>query len=119
MKISYDPNYDIMYLRFCDGKIVDTVEVEANILIDYGPQGEIMGIEIIDASTLAKATPLHEICDNMALEKTTEKEEKVFKSAQVQRIWGSALKYLPELLEELKGVKSDEKSKNSLDIPSK
>jgi uncharacterized protein YuzE len=50
-----------MYLRFCDGKIVDTVEVEANILIDYGPQGEIMGIEIIDASTLTKADPLHEI----------------------------------------------------------
>ncbi len=52
----------------------------------------------------------------MALERTTEKEEKVFKSAKVQRIWGSALKYLPELLEELKRVKSDEKSKNSLDL---
>ncbi|MCX6677864.1 MAG: DUF2283 domain-containing protein [Methanothrix sp.] len=51
MKISYDLNYDVMYLKFCDGKIVDTVEVEANILIDCGPQGEIMGIEIIDAST--------------------------------------------------------------------
>jgi uncharacterized protein YuzE len=61
MKITYDPNYDVMYLKFCDGKIVDTVEVEANILIDYGPQGEIMGIEIIDASTLTKANPLHEI----------------------------------------------------------
>lgn len=38
-----------------------------------------------------------------------EKEKKAFKSAKVQRIWGSALKYLPELLEELKRVKSDEK----------
>jgi uncharacterized protein YuzE len=61
MKISYDPNYDVMYLKFCEGKIVDTIEVEANILIDYGSQGEIMGIEIIDASTLTKANPLHEI----------------------------------------------------------
>jgi uncharacterized protein YuzE len=51
----------LCYLKFCEGKIVDTVEVEANILIDYGPQGEIMGIEIIDASTLTKANPLHEI----------------------------------------------------------
>ena len=106
MKISYDPNYDVMYLKFCEGKIVDTVEVEANILIDYGPQGEIMGIEIIDASTLTKANSLHEI---VILEKTTRKEEKVFKSANVQRIWGRSLKYLPELLEELKWVKSDEK----------
>jgi uncharacterized protein YuzE len=61
MNISYDPNYDVMYLKFCDGKIVDTIEVEANVLIDYGPQGEIMGIEIIDASKLTKANPLHEI----------------------------------------------------------
>lgn len=45
----------------------------------------------------------------MTLEKVMEKEEKGFKSVKVQRIWGSALKYLPELLEELKGVKSDEK----------
>ena len=50
------------------------------------------------------------------MEKTTGKEEKVFKSAKVQRIWGIALKYLPELMEELKGVKSDEKSKHSLDL---
>ncbi|MCX6719331.1 MAG: hypothetical protein NTZ38_03085 [Candidatus Taylorbacteria bacterium] len=43
------------------------------------------------------------------MEKTTGKKEKVFKSAKVQRIWGSSLKHLPELLEELKWVKSDEK----------
>ena len=61
MNISYEPNYDVMYLKFSDGKIVDTIEVEANVLIDYGPQGEIMGIEIIDASKLIKANPLHEI----------------------------------------------------------
>lgn len=61
MNISYDPNYDVMYLKFSEGKIVDTIEVEANVLIDYGPQGEIMGIEIIDASKLIKANPLNEI----------------------------------------------------------
>lgn len=61
MNISYDPNYDVMYLKFSDGKIVDTIEVEANVLIDYGLQGEIMGIEIIDASKLIKANPLNEI----------------------------------------------------------
>jgi uncharacterized protein YuzE len=61
MNISYDPNYDVMYLKFSEGKIVDTIEVEANVLIDYGPQGEIMGIEIIDASKLIRANPLNEI----------------------------------------------------------
>jgi len=61
MNISYDPNYDVMYLKFSEGKIVDTIEVEANVIIDYGPQGEIMGIEIIDASKLIRANPLNEI----------------------------------------------------------
>jgi uncharacterized protein YuzE len=61
MKISYDPKYDVMYLKFSDGRITDTVEVAANILIDYGEQGEIMGIEIMEASTLMKANPLQEI----------------------------------------------------------
>ncbi len=50
------------------------------------------------------------------LKKVMEKEKKAFKSAKVRRIWGSALKYLPELLEELKGVKSDEQSQDSLDL---
>ncbi|MFV9677437.1 MAG: hypothetical protein ACNYVW_07295 [Methanosarcinales archaeon] len=52
----------------------------------------------------------------MALEKVMEKGEKAFKSEKVQKIWGSALKYLPELLDELKKIKSDEKSKNSRDL---
>ena len=50
--------------QFSDGKIADTVEVAANILIDYGEQAEIVGIEIIDASTLMKANPLQEIIVN-------------------------------------------------------
>lgn len=41
MRISYDPKYDIMYLKFIDGKVADTIEVEANILIDYGERGEV------------------------------------------------------------------------------
>ena len=49
MKISYDPKYDVMYLKLTDGKVVDTIEVEKNVLIDYGDQGEMIGIEIINA----------------------------------------------------------------------
>lgn len=49
-----------MYLKFIDGKVADAIEVEANILIDYGERGEVMGIEIINASALMKANPLHD-----------------------------------------------------------
>jgi uncharacterized protein YuzE len=61
MKISYDPKHDVMYLKLTDGRIVDTIEVEKNILIDYGEQGEMIGIEIINASGHTRTNPLHEI----------------------------------------------------------
>ena len=61
MKISYDPKYDVMYLKLTDRKVVDTIEVEKNVLIDYGDQGEMIGIEIINASGQTKINPLHEI----------------------------------------------------------
>ena len=61
MKISYDPKYDVMYMKFSEGKVEDTVEVEPNILVDYGDNGEIRGIEILNASTIMTANPLQEI----------------------------------------------------------
>jgi len=61
MKVSYDPKHDVLYLKFSDAKIVDTVEVAEGILIDYGENGEIVGIEIINASTLVKTKPLKEV----------------------------------------------------------
>ena len=48
------------------------------------------------------------------MEELTDKDV-VFKSQKVQKIWGSALKYIPELLEELKGVRTYEKSKTPRD----
>ena len=61
MKISYDPKYDVMYIKFSEGKVADTIEVEANVLIDYGEGGEIMGIEILCASKVTRTNPLDEI----------------------------------------------------------
>ncbi|MCD6559666.1 MAG: DUF2283 domain-containing protein [Palaeococcus sp.] len=61
MRISYDPKHDVMYIKFSDTKIVETVEVEEGILIDYGEKGEIVGIEIINASLRTHSTSLNEI----------------------------------------------------------
>jgi uncharacterized protein YuzE len=61
MKISFDPKYDVLYLKFSEDKIVDTVEVDGGVLIDYGERGQMVGIEIINASILIKAHPLQEI----------------------------------------------------------
>jgi uncharacterized protein YuzE len=61
MKISYDPKYDVLYLKFTEEKVVDTIEVDGGVLIDYGEKGNMIGIEIIKASSLIKANPLQEI----------------------------------------------------------
>ncbi len=61
MKISYDPKYDVLYLKFTEEKVVDTIEVDGGVLIDYGKNGEMVGIEIIKASGLIKANPQQEI----------------------------------------------------------
>ena len=61
MKISFDAKYDVLYLKFSEDKIADTVEVDGGVLIDYGESGQMVGIEIINASILIKAHPLQEI----------------------------------------------------------
>ena len=61
MKISYDPKYDVLYLKFTEEKVADTIEVDGGVLIDYGDTGQMIGIEIINASSLIKANPLKEI----------------------------------------------------------
>ena len=57
MKVYYDPKHDVMYIEFSEKKVVDTVEVEEGILIDYGENREIVGIEIIDASQRLNVNP--------------------------------------------------------------
>jgi uncharacterized protein YuzE len=61
MKISFDPKHDVLYIKFSEEKIADTIEVDAGILIDYGGEGQMVGIEIVGASNLMKANPLEEI----------------------------------------------------------
>ncbi|KUH34419.1 hypothetical protein APY94_01950 [Thermococcus celericrescens] len=61
MMITYDPNHDVMYIKFGGGEIVDTIEVGEGVLIDVGKDGRIIGIEIINASTRVGPNPLGEI----------------------------------------------------------
>ena len=61
MKISYDPEHDVLYLNFSENKIVDTVEVDRGVLIDYGESGEMIGVEMIEASSLVDDLSTYEI----------------------------------------------------------
>lgn len=51
MKIKYDPEVDAAYISFKKGPTrVSTIRLTEDIAVDSGPDEEIVGIEILDAS---------------------------------------------------------------------
>ncbi len=55
LKISYDPEVDAAYIRFVEGPIqVTTHRLSEDIAINYGPHGEVVGIEILSAKEYLK-----------------------------------------------------------------
>jgi len=49
MKVEYDSESDIFYIQIKDGKIEETVDLDADIFADLNDKGEILGIEIWQA----------------------------------------------------------------------
>ena len=49
-RISYDPEADVMYVKIREWKYIESDEVDDGIILDYWEKGEILGIEILDAS---------------------------------------------------------------------
>ena len=50
MKIVYDPETDIMDIKFSEGKYDVSEEVREGIIVDFSKDGKIISIEILDAS---------------------------------------------------------------------
>ena len=50
MKITYDPEVDAIYITLKGHGVDHTVRVSEDMAIDYGPDGEIHGIEVLSAS---------------------------------------------------------------------
>jgi len=55
LKITYDPEVDAAYIRFVEGPIqVTTHRLSEDIALNYGPDGEVVGIEILSAREYLK-----------------------------------------------------------------
>ena len=52
MKITYDPEVDAMMIRFKDATTSESDEITPNVIADFDDDGEVIGIEILDASRL-------------------------------------------------------------------
>jgi uncharacterized protein YuzE len=51
MKTTYDKEANALYVRFSDGKIVETEELRPGLMVDFDKDGRIVAIEMLDART--------------------------------------------------------------------
>jgi len=51
MRLTYDPRYNIAYLRFQEKQAeVETIRISDELVVDMGPDGTIYGIELLNAN---------------------------------------------------------------------
>ena len=50
MKVTYDPKVDILRILFSNVPIEESDEDKPGVIIDYDKDGNIVGLEILDAS---------------------------------------------------------------------
>jgi len=55
MKITYDPEADVLHIALRDAPAADGMDVEKGVTVDLDKGGHIIGVEILDASQ--KLTP--------------------------------------------------------------
>jgi uncharacterized protein YuzE len=51
MRFTYDPRYNIAYIRFQEKRAeVDTIRISDELVVDMAPDGTICGIELLNAN---------------------------------------------------------------------
>ena len=56
LKVTYDPEEDILYIVVREGRVFDSREIDEDIRLEYDKDGEVAGIEIMNARrNLAKS----------------------------------------------------------------
>jgi uncharacterized protein YuzE len=50
MRVIYDPDTDTLNLIFREGLVAESDEIREGIIIDYGHDGKIVSLEVLDAS---------------------------------------------------------------------
>jgi uncharacterized protein YuzE len=51
MRFTYDPRYNIAYIRFREkGAEVETIRISDELVVDMAPDGTIYGVELLNAN---------------------------------------------------------------------
>jgi len=51
MRLRIDKENDALYLRLDETEIVESEEVQPGVILDFGQQGQVVGIEILSLSS--------------------------------------------------------------------
>ena len=56
MRLTYDPRYNVAYIRLHEKKSqVQTIRISDELCVDMAPDGTIYGIELLNANALLRA----------------------------------------------------------------
>ena len=56
MRLTYDPRYNVAYIRLHEKKTeVQTIRISDELCVDMAPDGTIYGIELLNANALLRA----------------------------------------------------------------
>lgn len=59
MKFSYDPRYNIAYIRFrAKSEEVESIKISEEMIVDMAPDGTVYGIELLDANGQLRQTDM-------------------------------------------------------------
>ncbi len=50
MKVKYDKETDVLIIQISEGEIIESDESKPGIIMDYGKDGNVVRIEILDVS---------------------------------------------------------------------
>lgn len=50
MKVTYDPEVDVLRILFSSAEIEESDEDKPGVILDYDKDGNVVGMEILDAS---------------------------------------------------------------------
>lgn len=54
MKVTYDPKTDSLSIRLREGTVVESDEDKPGVILDYDGEGNLISLEILDASVRAE-----------------------------------------------------------------
>jgi len=65
MRISYDEKTDSLYVRLTETPYYESDEVKESVLLDYDDKGNVIGIEILNASEYLSSDELASLTYNV------------------------------------------------------